>query len=626
MAKLFELSNLRNHVTRNGFDLSKKHAFSAKVGEALPVWWRFTYPGDMWSIRHKHFTRTVPVQTAAFTRIREYFDFFFVPFRLMSKNSSTILTQMTENPVYAKSLSENVPVTQYMPYIDLETLENKTWGGAIGNLVNKKNFFGYDRAHLSAKLLSYLGYGWISDANVEAWNNQGGDEYQTFFEANIPVSIFPLAAYQKICQDFFRNTQWETARPYLYNFDYMPEGGLIDFEHVDSDYWNDNTIFDLNYVNWQKDLFMGILPDSQFGDVSVVDVANTANSISTEPTRLSLGNFQLPVGVYDSVSSGGFQQLKTSNSNLTPSSGSQVTLGVSGASDSITQSLKDMELIANGTNQYVNIPSLQANIDEFKSSFNILQLRQAEFLQRWKEIAQSGSQDYREQIYKHFGVRIPATLSYLCQYLGGDSSDVIINEVVNQSLADESKANIKGKGVGSGKGKIKFKCKEYGVIMCIYHATPLLDYSLNAQALELDYIEATDFPIPEFDKIGMQELPVYYFNNSRFQTISTGKSPLDTWGYVPRYSQLKTDVDVINGVFKTSKPDWVAPMSAKYFEDYFNDENGVVSYKFFKVNPALLDSIFGVDADDKVDSDQLLINSYFDVRAVRNYDYDGMPY
>lgn len=626
MAKLFELSNLRNHVSRNGFDLSKKHAFSAKVGELLPIWWRFTYPGDSWSIRHKHFTRTVPVQTSAFTRIREYFDFFYVPFRLMSKNSSTILTQMTENPVYAKSLSENVPVTQYMPYIDLETLENKRWGGVIGNLAGKNNFFGYDRGHLAAKLLSYLGYGWISDANVEAWSNQGGDEYQPFYAANIPVSIFPLAAYQKICQDFFRNTQWETARPYLYNFDYMPEGGLIDFEHVDSDYWTDNTIFDLNYANWQKDLFMGILPDSQFGDVAKVETSIASGSGTITGQSI---NFRLPALFIRGYSeSGGTQKLRFSEA-ITPSTGSQIALGLRAESgDSGTADLVNGTIETAPKDINANIPDSNFNVRQLQSNFDILALRQAEFLQRWKEIAQSGSQDYREQIYKHFGVRISGALSYLCQYLGGDSSDVTIDEVVNQALGSGSQADIKGKGVGSGNGKVTFKSDDYGVIMCIYHATPLLDYSLNAPALELDYVEATDFPIPEFDKIGMQELPNYYFCNDYklYRAATPGTPfPMATWGYVPRYAQLKTDVDIINGVFKTTKPDWVAPMSADYLASYF-DNNGAVTYKFFKVNPALLDSIFGLEVDDTVNSDQLLVNSYFDVRAVRNFDYDGMPY
>ena len=37
-------------------------------------------------------------------------------------------------------------------------------------------------------------------------------------------------------------------------------------------YWKRDNLFSLRYCNWNKDLFMGILPNSQFGDIAVVDV------------------------------------------------------------------------------------------------------------------------------------------------------------------------------------------------------------------------------------------------------------------------------------------------------------------------------------------------------------------
>ena len=37
-------------------------------------------------------------------------------------------------------------------------------------------------------------------------------------------------------------------------------------------YWNNPTMFDLAYASYPKDLFFGLLPDSQYGDTAVVDV------------------------------------------------------------------------------------------------------------------------------------------------------------------------------------------------------------------------------------------------------------------------------------------------------------------------------------------------------------------
>ena len=85
--KLFSYGNARNSVKRSPFDLSKRHLFTAKVGELLPIYCKPTLPGDKWTISTDTFTRTQPVSTAAFTRINEYVDFFsyiFIYLRIYS--------------------------------------------------------------------------------------------------------------------------------------------------------------------------------------------------------------------------------------------------------------------------------------------------------------------------------------------------------------------------------------------------------------------------------------------------------------------------------------------------------------------------------------------------------------
>ena len=60
---LFNLSSVKNRPRRSGFDLSSKVAFSAKVGELLPIKWTLTMPGDKFNLKEQHFTRTQPVNT-----------------------------------------------------------------------------------------------------------------------------------------------------------------------------------------------------------------------------------------------------------------------------------------------------------------------------------------------------------------------------------------------------------------------------------------------------------------------------------------------------------------------------------------------------------------------------------
>ena len=45
MASYTGMSNLQNHPHRSGFDIGRKNAFTAKVGELLPVYWDISIPG-----------------------------------------------------------------------------------------------------------------------------------------------------------------------------------------------------------------------------------------------------------------------------------------------------------------------------------------------------------------------------------------------------------------------------------------------------------------------------------------------------------------------------------------------------------------------------------------------------
>ena len=91
-------------------------------------------------------------------------------------------------------------------------------------------------------------------------------------------------------------------------------------------------------------------------------------------------------------------------------------------------------------------------------------------------------------------------------YIGGWSSVININEVVNTNLdTDSSQASIAGKGISSNSGHtLTYDCgAEHQVIMCVYHAVPMLDWNLTGQAPQLTVTAISDFPQPAFDQLGM---------------------------------------------------------------------------------------------------------------------------
>lgn len=615
MASYTGMSNLQNHPHRSGFDIGRKNAFTAKVGELLPVYWDISMPGDKYKFNVEYFTRTQPVETSAYTRLREYFDFYAVPLRLLWKSAPSVLTQMQDvNQIQALSLTQNLSLGTYLPSLPLSFLSlsllylngNSNNPGYSGSF---KNMFGFYRSDLSYKLLNYLGYGnilnslpssgfrWWSTSLVNDTSSAG---YTQQYIQNNYVNLFPLLAYQKIYQDFFRWSQWENSNPSSYNVDYysgVAPSLVSSLPAFNTDYWKSDTMFDLKYCNWNKDMLMGVLPNSQFGDVAVIDLGNSTS------------------GVLVSDASGNARSVDIATA-----------LSSSANSSSVSVNLPSGETVAKDSSLYVSLKDIS-------SRMTVLALRQAEALQRWKEISQSGDSDYREQIRKHFGVNLPQALSNMCTYIGGISRNLDISEVVNNNLASEGDtAVIAGKGVGTGNGSFTYITNEHCVVMCIYHAVPLLDYTITGQDGQLLVTDAESLPIPEFDNIGMEVLPMTQIFNSPNATIVN----LFNAGYNPRYFNWKTKLDVINGAFTTTLKSWVSPVTESLLSGWFgygyqegdvnSDTKVVLNYKFFKVNPSVLDSIFGVNADSTWDTDQLLVNSYIGCYVARNLSRDGVPY
>lgn len=578
MANIMSLKSIRNKPSRNGFDLSFKKNFTAKAGELLPVMVKEVLPGDTFKINLKAFTRTQPVNTAAFARIREYYDFFFVPYDLLWNKSNTVLTQMYDNPQHAVSLdpASNFVLSGEMPYCSSKQLSDYLY--YLNNDASLKayrvNYFGYNRASCSVKLLEYLGYGNYESYLAKDWESSP-------LMANLNHNVFGLLAYQKIYSDFYRDSQWERISPSTFNVDYLDGSNMnLDGTLALSFYKNYN-FFDLRYCNWQKDLFHGVLPHQQYGETSVASITPNVTG------KLTLSNFST-VGSSPATASG----IATKN-----------------------------------------LPAFDTVGD-----LSILVLRQAEFLQKWKEITQSGNKDYKDQLEKHWGVSVGDGFSELCTYLGGVSSSIDINEVVNTNITGSAAADIAGKGVGVANGEINFNSNgRYGLIMCIYHCLPLLDYTTDMLDPAFLKVNSTDYAIPEFDRVGMQSIPLVQLMNP-LQSFANASGLV--LGYVPRYIDYKTAVDQSVGGFKRTLNSWVVSYGNESVKNQvvFPDDAPPVepsepvpsvapmNFTFFKVNPNCLNPIFAVEANSDMSTDQFLCSSFFDVKAVRNLDTDGLPY
>ena len=638
MAYFTGLKEMQNRPHKSGHDISAKNCFTAKVGELLPVWTDLAIPDCTYRFNLEYFTRTRPVQTSAYTRIREYFDLFAVPCDLIWKSFDSAVIQMGEKaPLQSKDLLTNLVVKGDLPHCSLQDLGAALKFSAgdpaqLGNNVSVTsgfgNIFGYNRGDVNHKLLHMLDYGnvvdnscnWIGVETNRWWNMKAAlsdsSGYSQKYKVNLAVELMTLASYQKIYQDFFRWSQWENADPTSYNFDwYQGSGnvfgssGLASSIPPSNGYWKRDNLFSLRYANWNKDKFMGILPNSQFGDLAVVDLGT-----------VSVNGSKIPVGAYDGINdSGDFKQFSTNQESVHVSSGTNKTTPV------YPSSPDNISVRANS-----KLWALLGESPDLSLKFSVLALRQAEALQKWKEITQSVDTSYRDQIKAHFGVSVPQSESHMAKYIGGIARNLDISEVINQFLPTElgSQAYIYGKGVGSGQGSMSFYTGSgYYVIMCIYHAIPLLDYAISGPEGQRLVTSVEDLPIPEFDSIGMESVPaVELMNSSLYANVNSDDKVL---GYNPRYYNWKTKIDRIHGAFTTTLKDWVAPIDDSFLYSLFGGNLSVyqgVTWPFFKVNPNTLDDIFAVKVDSTWETDQLLVNCNVGCYVTRPLSADGVPY
>ena len=397
MSSLFSYGDIKNTPRRSGFDLSNKCAFTAKVGELLPTYWKFCLPGDKFSISQEWFARTQPVDTSAFTRIREYYEWFFVPLHLLYRNSNEAIMSMENQPNYAASSSASISFNRNLPWVDLATINT-----AIGNVQSSSspsNFFGVPRSEGFKKLVSYLGYGETSPEK---------------YVDNLRCSAFPLYAYQKIYQDYYRHSQWEKSKPWTYNCDFWNgEDSTPVASTVELFTQNPNdSVFELRYANWNKDLWMGALPNSQFGDVAAVsfDSDFSKAKASVAGTANVSGSMGVVYGDINGYASDYAAGIRDGGINGAPDNGQTATAYPSGnlPSDYPYFYAKGSAKTPVGTianPAHISGSDLTVSLSgQLNAQFSVLQLRAAEALQKWKEIAQANGQNYAAQVKAHFGV------------------------------------------------------------------------------------------------------------------------------------------------------------------------------------------------------------------------------
>lgn len=637
------LHGLKNKTSKNSFDLSHRNLFTAKVGELIPCSVFELNPGDTIDLDTSYFTRTAPLDSAAFTRLRENVQFFFVPYSQLWKYFDSQVMNMTSTSNgadisrVATGLTSNSKITTQMPFVQYKALHEELTNqanAAIDSLTSTSAVSsslynnGEYRWACSAKLLQMLGYGNFPEQNFDVSSGQSHYELDTFGASgssssslNLNLSIFRLLAYHKVCNDHYIYRQWQPYNAYLCNVDYLvpDKSGSLDISSLLP--WKNNlsgksnlTLLDMRFSNLPLDYFNGVLPTPQFGKESVVN--------------LNLGSMSGTVRFKGITSSDNNRWSSTSGDNFPERS-----IVKTSDSNQLMSDVGSSSILLQHTHAFDNDVNVNSDLS---GTLSVLALRQATALQKYKEIQLANDSDFVSQIEAHFGVtpKHSDTVSY---FLGGSSSMIDINPQINSNLADWSQSNaIKAAPIGQGHGKIKFTADTYGIVLGIYRCVPILDYAHVGVDRTLLKTDASDFVIPELDSIGMQQtivgeicMPSFHDGFSSILQVQ----PSTSYGYAPRYSEYKTSFDRFNGEFCFSLSNWVTGLDLSRLRwlifvqsSYYNNLVNVLAPELFNCRPDLVKSIFLNQNSQLTKDDNLfvgLVNMAYVIRCLSRY---GLPY
>lgn len=439
-------------IKNNSFDLSHDVKMSLKFGYLYPTTWFECVPGDKFNLGIESLLRFAPLVAPVMHRMDVTFHYFFVPNRIIWDNWQDYITD-----------TKTAGVLPAHPIVNLS-------GGSP----------------TTGTLLDYLG--------VPELSGMAG---------LLPINALPLAAYQAIYNEYYRDQNLITE---------------IDYKARDGNNAANATLNVLRKRAWEHDYFTACLPSPQKN--SAIDI---------------------PFGIVHDVS------VLAKEPPVTPGDSAVVLTGTG-----VPSGGGDNQTVPFGTPD-TTVTDLYAETSQAVEGGTISDLRRAFKLQEWLEKAMRGGSRYIEFIRSMFGVQSSDKRLQRPEYITGVKSPVIISEVLNTSAtATQAQGTMAGHGVSVAQGyNGSYYCEEHGIIMCIMSVMPKTAYQ---QGLARKWNKTNDpfeYYFEQFAHIGEQAVL-----NKELYVLQSEANRGEVFGYIPRYSEYKFENNRTAGDFKSTLDYW----------------------------------------------------------------------
>ena len=503
------------NIEYNAFNLSHRHMTSFNMGRLYPILNMEVLPGDKFNIDIRAFLRFSPLVSPAMNKYDIVIDTYYVPLRILWDNWTDFITGKTE--VIPPFMRFTSPFPAGAPTT-----------GSLGD---------------------YLGLPTEINTN------------------GVEVSAFPLAAYWKIFDEYYKDQNLST---FPGDFDGLTDG--------QNDFCSNLSRLKPFKRAWTHDYFTSALPWAQRG----------------EPVQLPL------------LSGDAMSMFVTRVNNATsPVSGMNQGLNTNVPAGAVTISAAG-NLQSGGVNFNLDpLNSLEVQIGA--NAGTIRDLRTAFALQSYLERSAVGGQRYREWLYANFGVIDDNAALQRPEFLGRSTGVVTISEVLSSVQTEEDPlGRMGGHGISITKeNNISYTAKEHGIIISMINVQPEAIYFQGIPKM-WTRTKPLDYYLEPFARIGEQEIK----NKELFVNGRSLVQLEETFGYQLRYAEYKTHNHRLTGQFKDSLKFWVAPRT------FFTAP--VLNQEFIDCTPS--EEIFTVTDPG---TDKIYSQMVFNITALRKMPIEG---
>lgn len=564
-----------SNVSRNAFDVGYSNKFTSSLGMLLPCFVRECNPDEHYRINARMFTRTMPMNSAAFIQCTQHIEFFFVPYRLLWRDFPQFIVG-TKYPtsLYDSKVSADSPKFDlskiYNAFKEKLTASNPTPAGGLGT-----DLLGFPKIQNAMRLLDLLGYGCYYTPEAKDF-------------APAAMNPFRLLAYQKICADFYRVANWEDNRVKSWNIDGLNIDLTATWNAVTLQNFLDNYLA-LNYRPWKKDLFT--IANTQF---------QGADFLSNQFISPSFPSYS-----------------DTDVASFAPTTHERSGFQADVATDAINK--KTLRLTVANLRSAFALDKLyrlmaQASDGDYKSQIK----------------ARYGFDAYAPQMRCQF---VGSASSVIQVNPITSTADTLTT--TDNSFEGTPVGRIYGNGVAQGSDTFEFDTKEHGILMGICSFVPDVDYSSYGVNIFNKKLSSSEYFQPEFDNLGKQPLDATSLYLAKVPGAGGIQSPA-VLGWIPRYAEYKTHIDEVHGqlngnIYRSASGEptlssWTAPRLAGFEDDkasYWCKDG--LSKNFFYINPALYNSIFVNQYEGSQTQDQFICEVSNNVQAVLPMSVSGEP-